>query len=213
MSRVDDDDRLRRYWDGHAPSYDRQIGFLERRLFGQSRAWICSRATGNVLDVAIGTGLNLPFYAADVRLTGIEWSPSMLDIARRRARDLNRCVDLREGDARALPFQDASFDTVVCTLSLCAIPDDRAAVAEMTRVLRPGGLLLLLDHVAAGPWPARVVQRFVELVTIRLGGEHFTRRPLHHVHAAGLEVEERHRFNLGIIEQLAARKPAATGPI
>jgi ubiquinone/menaquinone biosynthesis C-methylase UbiE len=83
--------------------------------------------------VAIGTGLNLSFYAADVRLTGIEWSPAMLDIARRRARDLNHGADLREGDAQELPFPDASFDTVVCTLALCAIPDDRAAVAEMTR--------------------------------------------------------------------------------
>jgi ubiquinone/menaquinone biosynthesis C-methylase UbiE len=205
-----DHERFRRYWDGHAPSYDRQIGFLERRMFGRSRAWICSRATGDVLEVAIGTGLNVPFYAAEVRLTGIEWSPAMLDIARRRARDLDRGVDFREGDAQALPFPDASFDTVVCTLSLCAIPDDQAAVAEMIRVLRPGGLLLLLDHVAASPWPARVVQRLVELITIRVGGEHYTRRPLHHVQAAGLEVEERHRFNLGIIEQLAARKPART---
>jgi ubiquinone/menaquinone biosynthesis C-methylase UbiE len=210
MAQINDGERLRRYWDGHAPSYDRQIGFLERRLFGNSRAWICSRATGDVLDVAIGTGLNLPFYAADVRLTGVEWSPAMLDIARRRARDLNRGADLREGDAQALPFPDASFDTVVCTLALCAIPDDRAAVAEMTRVLRPGGLLLLLDHVAAGPWPARVVQRLLELVTIRVGGEHFTRRPLHHVQAAGLDIEERHRFKLGIMEQLAARRPAMT---
>ena len=211
MSQARDADRLRRYWDWQAPTYDRQIGFLERRLFGRSREWICSRATGDVLDVAIGTGLNLPFYATDVRLTGIEWSPAMLGIARRRARDLNRSVDLREGDAQKLPFKDASFDTVVCTLALCAIPDDRAAVAEMTRVLRPGGLLLLLDHVAAAPWPVRALQRLVEVATIRLGGEHFTRRPLHHIQAAGLEVEEIHRFKLGIIEQLAARKPVATG--
>ncbi len=211
MQQVNDDDRLRRYWNRHAPSYDRQMRFLERRLFSASRGWICSQASGDVLEVAIGTGLNLRLYPADARLTGIEWSPAMLDVARRRARDLNRAIDLREGDAQALPFPDASFDTVVCTLSLCAIPDDRTAVAEMIRVLRPGGLLLLLDHVAAGPWPVRAVQRLLELVTLRVGGEHFTRRPLHHVQAAGLDVEERHRFNLGIIEQLAARKPVLTG--
>ena len=211
MPQVEDDDRLRRYWNRHARSYDRQMQFLERRLFSTGRRCICSQASGDVLEVAIGTGLNLRLYAADVQLTGIEWSPAMLDVARRRARDLNRPIDLHEGDAQALPFPDASFDTVVCTLSLCAIPDDRAAVAEMTRVLRPGGLLLLLDHVAAASRPARAVQRLIEVVTIPLGGEHYTRRPLHHVQAVGLDVEDSHRFKHGIIEQVAARKPVTTG--
>ena len=200
--------RLRRYWDRHARSYDRQMGFFDRWLFGDSRTWICSRATGQVLEVAIGTGLNLHLYPADVRLTAIEWSPAMLDITRHRAEQLGRTAELREADAQALPFPDASFDTVVCTLSLCAIPDDRQAVAEMVRVLRPGGRLLLLDHVISSAWHARAVQRLLELVTVPMGGEHFRRRPLRHVQAAGLEIEQRDRFKLGIVERIAARKPA-----
>jgi len=200
--------RLRRYWDRHARSYDRQMGFFDRRLFGDSRKWICSQATGQVLEVAIGTGLNLPLYPEDVQLTGIEWSPAMLDIARRRAEQLGRTADLREADAQHLPFPDASFDTVVCTLSLCAIPDDRQAVAEMIRVLRPGGRLLLLDHIVSSAWHARAVQRLLELVTVPYGGEHFRRRPLAHVQAAGLEIEQRDRLKLGIVERIAARKPA-----
>lgn len=67
-------------------------------------------------------------------------------------------MDLRHGDAQALEFPGACFDTVVCTFSLCAIPDDRKAVAEMARVLRPGGLLLLADHVEASRWPARAAR-------------------------------------------------------
>ncbi|MEV5449543.1 class I SAM-dependent methyltransferase [Streptomyces sp. NPDC052535] len=204
----DKDQRLRRYWDRHARSYDRQMSFFDRTLFGESRTWICSRAGGRVLEVAIGTGLNLPLYPADVELTGLEWSPAMLDIARRRADGLGRTADLRVGDAQAMPFDDASFDTVVATLSLCAIPDEKRAVAEMVRVLRPGGRLLLLDHVIASAWPARSLQRLLELVTVPLGGEHFRRRPLRHVEAAGLRIEERDRFKLGIVERIAARKPA-----
>ncbi|MEU0042860.1 class I SAM-dependent methyltransferase [Streptomyces werraensis] len=204
----DKDQRLRRYWDRHARSYDRQMSFFDRMLFGESRRWICSRAGGRVLEVAIGTGLNLPLYPDDVELTGLEWSPAMLDIARRRADELGRAADLRVGDAQALPFDDASFDTVVATLSLCAIPDEERAVAEMVRVLRPGGRLLLLDHVIASAWPARALQRLLELVTVPLGGEHFRRRPLRHVEAAGLRIEERDRFKLGIVERIAARKPA-----
>ena len=135
----------------------------------------------------------------------------MLAIARQRAGELGRAVDLRQADALALPFPDASFDTVVCTFSLCAIPDDRLAVAEMSRVLRPGGLLLLADHIAGSAWPVRMIQRALDLVTVPLQGEHFLRRPLRHVQAEGLEVERRERFRLGLTERLAARKPGPAG--
>ncbi|MQA87459.1 MAG: methyltransferase domain-containing protein [Streptosporangiales bacterium] len=203
-----DHQRLMRYWDRHARSYDREMRFFDRHLFGESRAWICAQASGEVLEVAIGTGLNLPLYADDVRLTGIEWSPAMLAIARDRANRLGRTVALQQADAQALPFDDASFDTVVCTLSLCAIPDDRRAVAEMTRVLRPGGRLLLLDHVASSAWPVRVLQRLLELVTVPLGGEHFLRRPLHHVRGEGFRLDHHRRVKLGVVECLVARRPS-----
>ncbi|GEC06509.1 hypothetical protein SSP24_41640 [Streptomyces spinoverrucosus] len=160
MSEPKNNERLRRYWDKHARSYDRQMRFLDRRrLFGESRSRVCSQTTGDVLEVAIGTELNLPFHPPGVRLTGIEWSPQMLAIARRRAEELGRTAGLREADAQALPFPDAAFDTVVCTLSLYAIPDDQRAVAEMSPVLKPGGRLLLLDHIASSAWPVRAIQR------------------------------------------------------
>src|SRR6266566_1099786 len=201
-------ERLRRYWDKHAGSYDKQMGFFDRHLFSGSRDWVCSKATGRVLEVAIGTGLNLAHYPDEAQLTGVDQSPAMLDIARHRAGQLSRAVDLREGDAQALEFPAGSFDTAVCTFSLCAIPDDRKAVAEMARVLRPGGLLLLADHVEASPWWARAAQALIEVVSVPVGGEHFRRRPIRHVQALGFTVEEQDRFKLGIVEQLAARKPA-----
>ena len=203
--------RLRRYWDSHAGSYDRQMGFFDRHLFAGSRDWVCSRAAGQVLEVAVGTGLNLAHYPAGVRLTGIDHSPEMLRIARDRAGQLALSADLRQGDAQALEFDDASFDTVVCTFSLCAIPDDRTAVAEMARVLRPGGRLLLADHVEAVPWPVRAAQALIELITVPAQGEHFRRRPARHVQALGFTIESRDRLKLGIVERLAARKPLHPG--
>jgi ubiquinone/menaquinone biosynthesis C-methylase UbiE len=198
--------RLRRTWDKNAPKYDRQMGFLDRHLFGDSRDWVCSKAFGDVLEVAIGTGLNLPHYPAGVQLTGVDWSPEMLDIARRRADQLGRDVDLRQGDAQALDFPDASFDAAVCTFSLCSIPDDRQALHEMGRVLRPNGLLLLADHVEAARWDACVAQRLIELITIPLGGEHFRRRPITHVQVMGFTIEAHQRLKIGVVERLAARK-------
>jgi ubiquinone/menaquinone biosynthesis C-methylase UbiE len=202
-------DRWRRYWDKHAASYDKEMRFFDRVLFKDSRTWVCSKATGETLEVGVGTGLNLPFYPGDVRLTGIDLSPAMLAIARRRANVLPHVAEFREADAHALPFPNGSFDTVVCTFSLCAIPDERRAVSEMSRVLRPGGLLLLADHVVASSWPIRAVQRLLEVVTIPQGGEHFLRRPYAQVRAEGFEIELQERFKLGIVERLAARKPVA----
>jgi ubiquinone/menaquinone biosynthesis C-methylase UbiE len=207
-TRTDRSERLRRYWDNHARSYDRQMAFWERRLFGDGRQWVCAQATGDVLEVAIGTGRNLALYPDGIHLTGIDFSPKMLQLTQRRAEDLGRRVDLRLGDAQALDLPDACFDTVVCTLSLCAIPDERQTIAEMKRVLRPGGRLLLLDHVAAAPRPARAVQWPLERIAIPLGGEHLRRRPLRQVQAAGFQIERRERSKLGIVERLVARKPA-----
>ncbi|MGH3549239.1 MAG: class I SAM-dependent methyltransferase [Pseudonocardiaceae bacterium] len=200
--------RWRRYWDRHSKTYDREMRFLDRVLFGDTRRWICQQATGEVLEVAVGTGLNLEHYPPDVAVTGIELSPDMLAIARRRADDLDCQVDLRVGDAEALDIPSATFDTVVCTFSLCAIPDHRKALTEMTRVLRPGGVLLLADHVASSYRVLRASQRVLELVTIPLGGEHFLRRPIEHVRAAGFRIERHDRFAAGIVERLAGRKPA-----
>ncbi|OLF17123.1 SAM-dependent methyltransferase [Actinophytocola xanthii] len=199
--------RWQRYWDRKAGSYDREMAVWERRLFGDSRPWACGQAVGEVLEVAVGTGLNLPFYPAQARLTGIDISEAMLDIARDRAAELDRSVTLRQGDAHALPFPEASFDMVVCTFGLCAIPDVEAAVGEMARVLRPGGRLVLVDHVAGSSRLVRVVQRLLELVTVPLAGEHFLRRPLDQVRASDLEIEQRQRFKAGLVERVVARKP------
>jgi ubiquinone/menaquinone biosynthesis C-methylase UbiE len=150
--------RLRRFWDRHAPDYDRRMGIAERRYFRDTRAWLAGQAAGDTLEVALGTGLNLPHYPPGVRLTGVEWSPAMLDVARRRAADLGLDADLRLGDAQSLDLPDGAFDTVLCSFALCAIPDARAAFAEMDRVLRPGGLLLLADHVSSSVPPVLALQ-------------------------------------------------------
>src|SRR5690606_41329488 len=106
------------------------MGLLERFWFDGGREWLAARVSGKVLEVAIGTGRNLDYYPANVSVTGVELSPGMLAFARQRAADLGRTVDLYEGDAEQLPFGDDTFDTVVCALSLCSIPDPAAAIGE-----------------------------------------------------------------------------------
>jgi ubiquinone/menaquinone biosynthesis C-methylase UbiE len=189
-------------WEKAAATYDRKISGFERGFLSGAREWVGSRARGRVLEVAIGTGRSIRHYPPDIELVGLDLTPEMLEFARGRGRD----VELVVGDASHLPFDDASFDTVVCALGLCSIPDPAAAVGEMARVLRPGGSLLLLDHIGSSWPPIWVLQWLVERITIPTAGEHFTRRQLPLVVAAGLDVVEHERSKAGTIERLRAVK-------
>jgi ubiquinone/menaquinone biosynthesis C-methylase UbiE len=193
--------------DKHAGGYDRQIAFFERVLFGGGRQWVCSQAKGRVLELACGTARNLPFYPEDVQLTGIELSPEMLELGRKRAEDLGRQADLRLADAQALDFEGESFDTVTCTLGFCTIPDTRAAAREAFRVLRPGGQLLMLEHVRS---PQRIVrggQRLLEPLAVRFEADHLLREPLDYLPGVGFVIDEVQRSKWGIVERLRGHKP------
>lgn len=200
--------RIQRLYDQEARDYDRGVAWFERALVKDGRQWVCSQARGDVLEIAVGTGRNLPFYPPDAQLTGIDVSSAMLALARNRANEMRRQIDLRVGDAQSLEFPAAMFDTVVCTLALCTIPDPARAVAEAARVLRPGGQLLLLEHVRSPILPVRALEWILEPLSVRFEADHLLREPLTYVTASGLRIERLERSGWGIMERLVARKPA-----
>jgi ubiquinone/menaquinone biosynthesis C-methylase UbiE/predicted ester cyclase len=201
-------ERVRRIFDKQAPKYDKSMSRFETLLFAGNREWVCERAEGEVLELAAGTARNLPFYPADVTVTGVELSTEMAELGRRRAAELGREIDMRVGDVESLPFPDESFDTVVCTYGLCTIPDDAAAVREAKRALRPGGRILLAEHVRSPNAVVRTIQRVLEPLAHRFGGDHLLREPLDHLAAEGFEVDEVRREKAGWVELVAAHKPA-----
>jgi ubiquinone/menaquinone biosynthesis C-methylase UbiE len=180
---------IRDHYNSVAGRYDALIQVPERLLFADGRRWGAGQARGNVLEIAVGTGRNLPHYPPDTHVTGIDLSSAMIAIARSRADQAGFPVDLHVADAQDLPFPDESFDTVVATLALCSIPDDTAAAAEIARVLRPGGTLVLLEHVRSPSPVVRAVQRLLQPLLLRLEGDHLLREPDKRVEASGLDCE------------------------
>ena len=198
-------ERVRGFFDRSAGSYDGWMRGFDRLLLGDGRRRVCARARGRTLEIAVGTGLNLPSYPSDVALTGVDASPAMVAIARGRAQALGRDLELCVGDAQALAFPDGSFDTAVFTLALGNIPDERGALAEAHRVLRPHGQLLLLEHVRSPVAPVRWAQRLLDPL-FGFSGDHLLRDPVDHLAVTGFRLERCDRSKWGIIEAVVARK-------
>ncbi len=125
----------------------------------------------DVLEVGVGTGLALPYYAADRRITGIDLSVEMLAQARRRVADrgITNIAALREMDAEATDFPDASFDIAVAMFVASVVPHPRALLAEMRRVVRPGGNILFVSHFAAENGPLWWIERGLAPASRALG--------------------------------------------
>jgi len=153
---------------------------------------VVGQAQGKVLELGLGAGANLRYYDPQrvESLTGVEPSPELRAIARSAWRPQNPALELLDGRAEALPFADASFDTVVCTFTLCTVDDHAQAVREARRVLRPGGKFLFCEHGLAPDAGVQRWQRRVDPVWARLfGGCHVT-RPVRETIAREFRVEQ-----------------------
>ncbi|KAA9381997.1 methyltransferase domain-containing protein [Microbispora cellulosiformans] len=207
--RVTTDADVRRVFDRIADRYDDQMRVWERRLFPGSREWAVGQARGHVVEIAVGTGLNLPLYDAATTVVGIELSERMLDLARRRvARDgLGARVELRQGDAQRLDLPDAVADTVLSTFTMCTIPDPAAAAREAYRVLRPGGRFVLAEHGPSSNPILRAGMRLVEPLFVRFEADYLTRDPRPYLERAGFEIESVARAARGVSFRVLAVRP------
>jgi phosphatidylethanolamine/phosphatidyl-N-methylethanolamine N-methyltransferase len=195
-------------WDRLAKHYG-LVEFLSEWYLKPFRKALWARAEGRILEAGAGTGLNIAFYPAKARVTATDLSGAMLRRARERAHEQNVDVTFEEADLCSLPFADRSFDTVVETFVFCSMPDPVACLREMGRVTKPGGRILLLDHVRVErPLIGPLMDR-LNTATVRLAGEHINHRMDEFVREAGFEILESRRLGLmGIIQFIVARPGA-----
>lgn len=149
-------------------------------------------ARGRVLEIGVGSGANLPFYAGDVReVVGVDPSEELLEMAQRRAAEARRPVTLTRASAASMPLDDASFDTIVMTWTLCSIAEPAAALGEMQRVLKPGGALLFIEHgLSPDPGVARWQRRLTPVWRRFTGGCRLDRKMDDLFRTAGFELPE-----------------------
>ena len=166
-----DADGVRTAYARWAERYDAWFGLISRAARRTAVAAVNATAGEKVLEVGVGTGLALPLYGGAKRVTGIDLSAEMLAVARRRASQMHlRNIDaLLEMDAQATSFADAKFDVAVAMFVASVVPDPRALVAELRRVVKPGGTILFVNHFAVERGPVWWVERAIAPVASRLG--------------------------------------------
>lgn len=198
----------RRRYDRIAPIYDALQWCLEFRFPHWRRdLWQLVRSGERTLEIGVGTGKSFPFYPAGADVTAFDISDKMLERAKFRAKRLGTEVTLQVADAQQMPFADATFGSVVTTFVFCSVPNPMQGLREARRVLKPGGRLLMIEHVLSErPW-LRCLMRWLDPATHRLWGAHIDRETVKTVVAAGFEITEVQDLSGDVVKRILAKAP------
>ncbi len=206
MSKKSNVNPTRRRYDRLASFYDLLEAPVERFRFASWRARLRDRIVGDqALEVGVGTGKNLPYYPRDVEVTAVDLSPRMLERARRRASVLGLEVELREMDVQDLAFPDHSFDTVFVTFVFCSVPDPALGLRELRRVCKPGGMLLLLEHMRPGNPILGLLFDLLNPMVVRMMGANINRRTMENIRRAGWRIRVEERLSSDIVWWIEAK--------
>lgn len=197
---------IRARYDRISPLYDLMEAILERLAFSTWRRRVFDIVSGDrILEVGVGTGKNFDLYPDDKSITAIDFSPGMLNKARKRAERLGVHVDLHEMDVEQLQLPGHSYDTILATFVFCSVPDPVKGLREIGKVCKKSGKIILLEHVRPGN---RVLGKVFDLfnrVTVRMMGVHINRETIANIERAGLTIVSEENLFSGIVKLIVAK--------
>ena len=190
-----------------APFYDLMEGLAEMSRYSKWRELLWDKAKGpHILEVGVGTGKNFPYYPADAEITAVDLSEEMLKRARNKASKQKVKVHLEQMDVQNLRFEDDTFDTVVASFVFCSVPDPVRGLMEVKRVCRPGGKVVLLEHVLSANHILGWLMNLANPLVVRTIGANINRRTVNNVIKSDLILEQVTDLGAGIFKLIEARK-------
>jgi len=188
--------------------YDLQEWLPEKLAMGGWRRRLWARVPeGRLLEIGVGTGRNLSYHREGHSVVAIDISPGMLAKAKAKARKLRLSVDLRLMDAQHMDFPDESFDAAVATFVFCSVPDPVLGLAEVRRVIKPGGKVFLLEHVLSKRQPIRWMMERLNGAARAAAGANINRDTVTNVEAAGFAVLETQNLMGDVVKLIVAQRP------
>jgi phosphatidylethanolamine/phosphatidyl-N-methylethanolamine N-methyltransferase len=200
-------DQIKQRYNRIAAIYDAMEGVLELVFFRRWRELVWAKVEGQeILEVGVGTGKNFPYYPHGATITAIDFSEKMLGKAQQKKLSKEVNADLQLMDVQALEFPDNSFDTVVATFVFCSVPDPRQGIKELYRVCKPGGKVILLEHVLSSNRCLAKVMNLLNPLVVRMVGANINRKTLELVSGSGFQVVQTDPVSGDIVKLIMAIK-------
>lgn len=194
-------------WDKLAPRFDTMASAGAEKRWAPDKGGLFAGMEGKVLFLALGTGLDIPFFPKGLSITALDISPKMIEHAQERIAAYDGTIETHVMDVHDMAFPDDSFDMVVTSCTFCSVPRPIEGLKALRRVLKPGGKLLMFEHTGSRWYPFRYMMNLMTLITRRIGPD-MNRPTVANVRAAGFQVTEVRNVFLDVVKTIKAIKPA-----
>ena len=193
-------------WDNAAAAFDFMSAYGPEKRWEPFKREFFSAMRGKILFLAVGTGLDIPFFPPDQDITGIDISPKMLERAKDRVATYQGKIELHEMDVHDLPFPDGTFDQVFTSCTFCSVPDPVRGLETLKRALKPGGELYMFEHTGSRYYPFKLLLNMMNPLSKKLGPE-VNRDTVSNVRKAGFRIRQVNHIFLDVVKTIAAEAP------
>ena len=200
------DTRTREKWDKMAPNFDLMAGGGAEQRWQPYKQEFFSHMKGNILFLALGTGLDITNFPSGMNITAIDISPKMLEIAQPRVTAYNGTLQAHVMDVHDMPFEDNSFDQVFTSCTFCSVPSPIEGLRQVKRVLKPGGELFMFEHTGSNYYPFKIMMNLMTVLFSRFGPD-MNRTTVANVEAAGFQLLKVNNLFLDVVKTIHAVKP------